>query len=474
MQFDATNATFLTIMPISPSYNSTTSDGSDVTVVPHNADSLALTRYIVQNVLVPIVVSVGVTGNSISMVVLTRKSMKSSTNCYLCALALFDSLYLLFSLTLSFKHYGEIRDLRLYKHWFPWGRVFTDIWSNVSVILTVTFTVERCIGVCFPMKKRVLCTPKRARIVIAFVVFIAVACTAPEFFEWKIIESFDQNSNVTKVQVSPTDFALTFSYQIGYSWFLSAIFTFIPLVALFTFNSILIYSIIKASRIRRTIAYMAVKRSTERSQDKQQRITLMLVAVVVVFILCQCPTAILLLYSVYLDKADVDVTDVQRNQLRMTGNVTNLLIQINAAINFYLYSVMSTKFRRVLLKLCCICVPYTLQRKYSLSESSYRGSSVVSTTRSSVMRNSLRRGQNESLRSRKNDSMKSHKQESVWSNKSLRPNPNPKDYGDYLKSQIHNVISPSSYPNNCDETATLANEQQSPLLVCDRCCDTQL
>ena len=51
------------------------------------------------------VVCLGVVGNILNMVVLTRRSMMNSTNCYLAALAAFDILYLVFSLTLSLKHY---------------------------------------------------------------------------------------------------------------------------------------------------------------------------------------------------------------------------------------------------------------------------------------------------------------------------------------------------------------------------------
>ncbi|KAL8572861.1 hypothetical protein ACOMHN_011110 [Nucella lapillus] len=55
--------------------------------------------------------------------------------------------------------------------------------ANVSVLLTVTFTVERYIGVCHPMRGRVLCTPQRAKVIISLIAFLAVACTLPELFE---------------------------------------------------------------------------------------------------------------------------------------------------------------------------------------------------------------------------------------------------------------------------------------------------
>lgn len=62
------------------------------------------------------------------------------------------------------------------------GRQLTDICSNTGVWLTVTFTVERYISVCFPMKAIVWCTPRRARHIIIAVCVCAAGLTLPEFF----------------------------------------------------------------------------------------------------------------------------------------------------------------------------------------------------------------------------------------------------------------------------------------------------
>ena len=55
---------------------------------------LETTRFIVQKIIVPLVVTFGVVGNTVTVAVLTRSWMKSSTNRYLTALAVYDLLYL--------------------------------------------------------------------------------------------------------------------------------------------------------------------------------------------------------------------------------------------------------------------------------------------------------------------------------------------------------------------------------------------
>lgn len=55
--------------------------------------------------LVPLVVVVGLVGNTATIVVLTRRRMRSSTNVYLTALAVSDLLYLIAVFLLSLQHY---------------------------------------------------------------------------------------------------------------------------------------------------------------------------------------------------------------------------------------------------------------------------------------------------------------------------------------------------------------------------------
>jgi len=117
---------------------------------------LAVTRLIVQKVLIPSVVLFGVSGNLVNVAVLTRRSMKSSTNSYLTALAVYDILYLVFALTMTLQHYSRVSGSPWYQHYrSPFGRPLTDTASNTGIWLTLTFTVERYIAVCHPMKGKV-------------------------------------------------------------------------------------------------------------------------------------------------------------------------------------------------------------------------------------------------------------------------------------------------------------------------------
>ncbi|CAG5116165.1 unnamed protein product [Candidula unifasciata] len=313
---------------------------SDVKVTVQD-NRLFLTRFIVQKLCVPLIVFVGIIGNSMSLVVLTRKCMKSSTNSYLTALALFDLLYLVFSFTLSLNHYQFFSKSFSYVHWFPVARVFTDMFANVSVILTVTFTVERYIGVCHPMKGRIICTSQRAKYITAIVSTLAILCTVPEFWEMEVVAVY-------------TNLAGRPSYEIGYYWFLVSMFTLLPLILLCVFNGVLIRTVVKAAQLRREMTLIAPVRYIGRNHSgEQQKITKMLITVVLAFIVCQLPGALLLLVKTYDAWAGVQLSIEKKTHLKIAGNITNLLIQANASINFILYSAISTKFRRVFYHIMC-------------------------------------------------------------------------------------------------------------------------
>lgn len=309
------------------------------------------TILVVQKILFPIVVLFGCFGNTITIVVLTRPWMKSSTNYYLTILAIYDVLYLIFAFSMSFQHYAYINVERTYAIYRAYiGRTLTDIWSNTGIWLTVTFTVERYIVVCHPMKGKVWCTTKRAKQILVAVCCSAAVATFPEFFSLTTFVEpswYDPSVNITKV--TKTDFAKSPGYMFGYEYINQALFTFLPLVLLSVFNTLLIRALIAAAKRRK----LMTQTSQDGSSSDQQRITLMLICVVIVFLFCQLPSAVSLLYqNIIIDTATVK----QRLLLKITGSVFNLLVMINSSVNFILYSSFSTKFRVTFKRVFCKCV----------------------------------------------------------------------------------------------------------------------
>ncbi|KAK7110231.1 hypothetical protein V1264_014143 [Littorina saxatilis] len=69
---------------------------------PPPPDFLLHTQFVVDRVLIPLVVTFGIVGNFLSLVVLTRKEMASPTNSFLTALAISDISLLLLQVPMFF------------------------------------------------------------------------------------------------------------------------------------------------------------------------------------------------------------------------------------------------------------------------------------------------------------------------------------------------------------------------------------
>lgn len=295
-------------------------------------------RFWVQRVLVPIVVTVGVIGNLVTVVVLTRRRMRSSTNMYLTALAVSDLLYLIFMFSLSLEHYPGFSgpDFRTYWEYNPFGRWFADATSSSSVWLTVSFTVERYIAVCHPLRGKVLCTERRARAVIGCVFAACVLATATTPFEWQVTQK-ENGWGITYSKLGNDE-----TYQTVFYWFTSIMFIFLPLVLLGFFNSFLVRAVHQSQKQRFRMTQVDQHESSSSAQTQENRITIVLISVVVLFMVCQLPTAFILLYSAVRTQRGPREDGI----LRGLGNIFNFLVAIHSSCNFLLYCALSDKYRR--------------------------------------------------------------------------------------------------------------------------------
>ncbi|ODM87418.1 FMRFamide receptor [Orchesella cincta] len=310
-------------------------------------------RFWVQYVSLPGVVLIGVIGNGITIHILAKKRMRSSTNVYLTALAVTDLIYLLFSFSMSWRHFPSINKIWLYWYYSPFGLWVTDASSSTSVWLTVSFTVERYIAVCHPLKRKIYCTENSALCVSILVYMACFALTATTPFEWRATTILNQTmeSNEATYSLENTEFGKNENYRMFYHWFTTILFVILPLVILAILNYFLIKAV-RTSRLQRMLMSNEKLASVLNLQATrvENRVTVTLIAVVILFLICQMPTAIVLIYTaIHMPEQDSEEESV----LLGLGNIFNLLVAINAASNFLLYTALCNKYRKHFCAILC-------------------------------------------------------------------------------------------------------------------------
>ncbi|XP_055374808.1 thyrotropin-releasing hormone receptor-like isoform X2 [Condylostylus longicornis] len=358
---------------------------ANVTGITH--ETVTEIRDIVQKIIIPIVFIVGLIGNSITVVVLTRKSMRCSTNVYLTALAVTDMLYLTTTFLLTLQHY---QSFHLYHpiYWRCFGLIiwFHDGLSYISIYIATCFTIERFIAVRYPIRRQQFCTEELAKKVIVGISILCIVLTVSTAFEYSVdvkenyfntetnepcpasaaiqnnLHENLTNMNITRQSDIFDDVdndIINYGIGVGNVGFTTSV------------NSIDVIDDIDDDTVGRALQTMSnggvIKTSMSKNKttefvknmtcpssksltaaktskvSQENKITIVLIAVVILFIICQLPWSIYLIVQNYID--------IDRNLKLFLGNIFNLLVDINSAMNFFLYCVLSDKYRKTVKEL---------------------------------------------------------------------------------------------------------------------------
>jgi hypothetical protein len=91
---------------------------------------------------------------------------------------------------------------------------------------------------------------------------------------------------------------------------------------------------------------MRVHRSSSaQPQGDQNKVTILIIATVLVFLICQLPSALLLIYEAIFPLQNQN-SKMAEDVILGLNNIANGLTAINASVNFILYSSFSEKFRQ--------------------------------------------------------------------------------------------------------------------------------
>lgn len=273
-----------------------------------------LLRYSVplQGYLSPVLVFLTIINNALVCIVLLKPHMRSPTNAILVAMALSDMFTGLFPVPVFLYFYATER---VYE-WVPYNWCYVismfrlyipTIFHTASIWLTMALAIQRYIYVCHSFKARTWCTIKNVVIGTIAIYAIATLSQITCFFETYPVETFrpstlEPNKTVSAClrEFRPWVIRHMDLYYSAYFWFRVIFIHLIPCVSLVVMNALLIYAMKKAQQ-RRMQLLRQNKKNESRKLKESNCTTLMLVAVVGLFLLVEFPLGLLMVFII-LDK----------------------------------------------------------------------------------------------------------------------------------------------------------------------------
>ncbi|KAL4226465.1 G-protein coupled receptor [Mactra antiquata] len=287
----------------------------------------------------------GVLSNILNIIVLTRRHMITPTNCILTALAIADFLTMLTYLVYATYFYiatepkWEAGHSKGWMYFILVHNHFIITCHNMAMWFVVSLAVFRYIFVCHHVIGNRLCSLKRAILTITIIGIATIIVCIPNYFLYRVEKvSLILNNNMSGYWIIDSEFVEKHSfYKVSIFWFFGVIMKVAPCILLTLLSSMIILTMHQAS-VRRVRLLQQTRTNDHDVNHEHNRTTWMLVSVVLFFVITEMPQGILAMISGLNEQF---FTEIYSN----LGDVMDLLVLLNSAVNFILYCIMSQQFR---------------------------------------------------------------------------------------------------------------------------------
>ncbi|THD25313.1 Thyrotropin releasing hormone receptor [Fasciola hepatica] len=307
-----------------------------------------------------LILPIGLVGNGlVILVVVMSPVLHTPTNCYLVSLSASDLIVLLSTTTLTLKEfYMPIGQWDMGQTWCQIAVCIQYLSAAVSALCICAFSVERWVGICYPIRAHYICTVSRAVRIISGIWIFASLYNIP----WLFMTSTVRISPTVNRSYEKCTFRFEHTaYQAVYTADF-ILFYVIPLLVTSVMYTQICWFLFrtKADRFTPTPSsnrsilngcasgplgsgplsqqHVQMCHLLNRAKARKQVVKI-LMAIVLLFGACWFPYRLLVVYNRY---ASHEIRDLWfRLFARLMG-------YLNSAVNPILYNVMSRKFRRVL------------------------------------------------------------------------------------------------------------------------------
>ncbi|XP_055689593.1 G-protein coupled receptor dmsr-1 isoform X2 [Lutzomyia longipalpis] len=296
----------------------------------------------------------GTIANILNIIVLTRKEMaKAPINIILKWLAVTDMIVMIEYIPFSTYMYLIFPGKREFKYSWAAYLLFhmhlSQILHTISISLTVTLAIWRYIAIKHPHGSFAACVLSHCNEAILMSYIISPLLCFPTYFVFRINEKTIKENNRSVLLYHLDAREDTALYRFNF-WMHSIVIKLLPCVILTVISFVLIRVLYKAAKRKIKLkgytnpanqgAATALNGTKPpRSDRRTDRTTMLLVAVLLLFLITEFPQGILGLLSGILQKCFLT------RCYSLFGELMDLLALINAAVGFVLYGLMSKQFR---------------------------------------------------------------------------------------------------------------------------------
>ncbi|BFZ09556.1 hypothetical protein BsWGS_12595 [Bradybaena similaris] len=296
----------------------------------------------------------GVIGNIFTCIVIARNAyMRTVTNYYLFSLAVSDVLTLVVALPPE-----------LYTIWeaYPWhfGEPFCifralliEMTTYASVLTITSFTIERYIAICHPIRGQRASRESRAIKCVLTIWIISVLCALPYPIHTRVFTFVNDPRHDRPLSESfVCNIPFRWQHRMGFFFQVSTFVFFIFPMAIITVMYLLIGMRLRSSALASALLPQA--QQTKAAASRARRAVLkMLVAVVVAFFICWAPFHAQRLMTLYIrhEQWTPMLLTIQSHLFYISG----VLYFLSCTVNPILYNLLSRKFRHAFKRTLCRC-----------------------------------------------------------------------------------------------------------------------